>query len=105
MNKLLTAGALCGLVSSTAAFADEVKVTMAGMTYSPSTISVSVGDTIRFVNDGSADHNVFVPTAEFAMDLGKQEPGSETVITVGKAGTFEVECVFHGHMLTVVEVK
>lgn len=85
--------------------AAEVKVTMAGMAYSPAVISASVGDTIRFVNDGQADHNVFVPTAEFATDLGKQEPGSETVMLVGKAGTFEIECVFHSHMHAVVEVK
>lgn len=84
--------------------AEEFTVTMAGASYQPDRITASVGDTIRFVNDDVTDHNVFIPTAGHATDLGGQEPGSETVLPLGKAGTFDVECVIHPDMLTVVEV-
>lgn len=105
MKNILFAGGVSILLSPSWVAAAEITVTMAGMKYTPAQISASVGDTIRFVNDGDADHNVFVPTAQFATDLGKQEPGKEAVMTVGRAGTFEIECVFHSHMHAVVEVK
>jgi plastocyanin len=60
---------------------------------------------VRFVNDDDIDHNVFVPTVGHAVDLGRQEPGSEATLTLGRPGTFEVECVFHPHMLTTVHVE
>ena len=85
--------------------AEEIVVTMAGAQYGPSEISASVGDTLRFVNDGDVDHNVFVPTKGHAIDLGKQEPGSEATYTLGKAGTFDLECVFHETMTASVEVS
>lgn len=85
--------------------AAEFTVTMVGMEYRPTRITAAIGDTIRFVNDDPMDHDVFVPTAGHAVDLGKQGPGSEAVLVLGKAGNFDVECVFHSTMLTTVEVR
>lgn len=85
--------------------AAEITVSMSGHEYQPAQISATVGDTIKFVNDDETNHNVFIPTAGFATDLGKQEPGQMATLNVGKAGKFEVECVFHSKMLTTVEVK
>ena len=95
---------LCATVITHQAAAEEIVVTMSGANYAPSEMNASVGDTIRFVNDDGADHNVFVPTASHALDLGKQEPGSELVLTLRAPGTFQVECVFHSHMHLKVEV-
>jgi plastocyanin len=85
--------------------AAEITVLMSNHEYQPTQVAASVGDTIRFVNNDGTDHNVFIPTAGFASDLGKQEPGQEKTLTVGKTGKFDVECVFHPGMLTTVEVK
>lgn len=84
--------------------AAEHVVRMAGAGYTPDRIDARVGDTIRFVNDDGMNHDVFVPTAGHGIDLGRQEPGDERVMTLGKAGTFEAECVFHDHMLLTVAV-
>jgi plastocyanin len=105
MRRHLFASLVVAVLTGNHASAAEITVTMAGSSYQPASISAAVGDTIRFVNDDSDKHNVFVPTAGFALDLGTQEPSQETVLTVQKAGLFEVECVFHSHMMTVVEVK
>ncbi len=86
------------------AAAEEFLVTMAGSDYSPASISASTGDTIRFVNNDDTAHNVFVPTATHALDLGAQEPGSETELMLRSTGSFDVECVFHANMLLTVEV-
>ncbi len=91
-------------LSAAAANAEEIVVTMSGSSYAPGVISAAVGDTIRFVNDDATDHNVFVATAGFAMDLGKQEAGSEAMFVLRAPGRFEVECVFHAHMIIDVEV-
>ena len=100
--------ALCGafiLASLGGALAAEHVVTMKGAAYSPETVTAAIGDTVRFVNDDDQNHDVFVPSAGYALDLGKQEPGQETSYVLGKAGTFTVECVFHSNMMTTVEVK
>ncbi len=99
--------ALAGAVAAfgAPAWAAEHVVTMAGMAYAPAEVEARVGDTIRFVNRDTLDHDVFVPTVGFGIDLGKQEPGAETTMVLGKPGSFEVECVFHPDMLTKVIVR
>lgn len=92
------------LTAAIPASAAEHMVRMSGANYSPSQIDGRVGDTIRFVNDDTVNHDVFVPTGGFGIDLGRQEPGDERAMPLGKAGAFEVECVFHGHMLLTVSV-
>ena len=86
------------------AVADEVAVTMAGGKFTPAIIKLKVGDAIRFVNDDTAAHNVFVPTKGFSVDLGIQQAGKTTMLLVAKAGKFEVECVIHQGMSMKVEV-
>lgn len=103
--RVLLSTSLCIAAFAQQAMAEEFVVTMAGSNYQPASTSASVGDTIRFVNDDVADHNVFVPTASHALDLGKQEVGSEAELVLRTPGTFEVECVFHDHMLLTVEVS
>lgn len=96
---------LMSLIAATPIAAAEITVTMKGRQYTPAAITAAVGDTLRFVNDGAADHNVLVVTSGHALDLGKQEPGQQTTMTLHRAGSFEVECVFHDNMLLNVEVK
>lgn len=103
MRGFVFAAAAAALAS--AAEAAEHVVAMEGMAYVPDTLAARVGDTVRFVNRDGMDHDVFVPTVGYAVDLGKQEPGQEAVLPLGKAGRFEVECVFHPNMLLTVEVE
>lgn len=81
------------------------QVSMLGSVYSPSRLSARVGDTIRFVNDDGETHAVFVPTRGFAADLGNQRPSETREIALWRAGRFEIECVPHGDMKLVVEVR
>ena len=92
------------LSSAPGAQAAEHLVAMQDATYTPARIEARVGDSIRFVNRDPVDHEVFVPTVGHAVDLGKQEPGKEAGLALGRPGRFEVECVFHPEMLLTVEV-
>lgn len=87
------------------AVAAEHLVAVEGGAYRPATIAAVRGDTIRFVNQDPADHNVFVPTVGFATDLGKLEPDKSQLLPLVRAGRFEVECVNHPNMLLTVEVR
>jgi plastocyanin len=103
MRFLLFFALLEALAAGAAGAADHT-VTMAGLQYQPPALTARVGDVIRFVNDDGTDHHVFVPTAGFAVDSGPQKPGTTVEMPLAKAGTFEVECVFHPHMLLKVTV-
>jgi plastocyanin len=92
------------LVAAQGVAAEHI-VRMAGMTYQPAAIHARVGDVIRFLNDDSADHEVFVPTKGFGVDLGVQKPGQATELPLTRKGSFEVECVIHPHMLLKVNVR
>jgi len=93
------------LLTALPAEAAEHVIRMAGQQYEPAEIKAAKGDSIRFVNDDDTAHEVYVPTVGFGLDLGKQEPGEERVITLATDGSFEVECVFHPHMLLTVTVE
>lgn len=86
------------------ASAAEHTIRMAGMNYQPAVVQAKVGDSIRFVNDDSADHNVLIPTKGFGADLGAQKPGQATGLKLLKKGSFEAECVLHPHMLLKVTI-
>ena len=93
------------LLTAAPAEAAEHVIRMAGQQYEPAEIKAAKGDSIRFVNDDDTAHDVYVPTVGFGLDLGKQEPGEERAIRLAKDGSFEVECVFHPHMLLTVTVE
>src|SRR5687768_421257 len=73
-RRIMTTSAVIVGLHSTAGAAEMHTITMAGMTYTPATITVRVGDNIRFINDDTVDHVVFVPTVGHAIDLGGQKP-------------------------------
>lgn len=86
------------------AAAAEIEIRMGGGQYAPAKVEAKVGDVLRFVNDDGADHAVFVPTKGHGLDLGAQKPGEARTYTVRKPGSFDVECVQHGHMAMSVNV-
>ena len=105
MRKILQLAGLMSIASVGAqAAAAEHVVRMAGMNYQPAAIQARVGDVIRFTNDDAVDHEVFVPTKGFGVDLGVQKPGQNAELPLTRRGSFEVECVIHPHMLLKVTV-
>lgn len=104
MQYFRLAALILALFFSRSLLAADHTIKMAGMNYQPAVLKAKVGDSIRFVNDDSADHNVLIPTKGFGADLGTQKPGQATELTLARKGSFEAECVFHSHMLLKVTV-
>ncbi|MBW3582423.1 MAG: cupredoxin domain-containing protein [Euryarchaeota archaeon] len=77
---------------------DTDKVTLRDDTFSPSQVTADVGDTVRFVNDGSRLHTVTVVIAgddNIRKDT-ELEPGQETSMSIDRQTDYTVYCRYHG---------
>jgi plastocyanin len=93
---------------STAASGSNV-VTLSGLAFSPTSLTVKAGATVTFQNKDTVDHTVTngkdgTPVANPAFD--KSLPAGQSVdITFGTAGTFNVTCKIHSTMNMTVTVQ
>jgi len=74
--------------------AETKAVTIKDFEFDPKSISVSVGDTITWTNDGPSPHTVSADDAGF--DSGNLDKGATFSHTFDKAGTFAYYCKYHG---------
>ena len=70
--------------------ADEYTVSMKGQTFSPRSLSIRPGDTIRFVNDDRVSHNVYSMTPGHFFSSGRRAPGKHAVFVFNRPGAFDV---------------
>lgn len=62
--------------------------------YSPASVSVAVGDTVTWANNGQAQHSATADDGSF--DTGVFGPGVTRSQTFNQAGTFSYFCTVHG---------
>lgn len=88
---------------------EETLVTLSGFAFQPTELTVSVGDTVRFINEDSAPHTVTEGTngnADADAAFNEQVNGGEWIeVTFDEAGDFNVTCLFHSNMNMVVHVE
>lgn len=88
---------------------DDLQVDLVSFQFDPTELSVSVGDTVRFINGDSAPHTVTEGTNGNAADgarFDEQVAAGEWVeVTFDEAGDYDVTCLFHGTMNMVVHVE
>ncbi len=77
-------------------------VTIASFAFSPASVSVSVGDTVVFVNNASVAHTATATDGSF--DTGTIQPGGSASVTFTSAGTFSYLCSIHTSMTGTVTV-
>ncbi len=86
-----------------------MQVDLVNFAFDPTEITVSVGDTVRFVNGDTAAHTVTEGTNGSAADdarFDEQVAAGESVeITFDEAGDYDVTCLFHANMNMVVHVE
>lgn len=91
---------VCTLLSA----ADHV-IDQKGKAFSPTKLTISVGDTITFKNSDPFAHNAFTDDEANEFDIGMQSSNTDKTITIKKAGTFNIECAIHPNMLLEVIAK
>lgn len=79
-----------------AAHAKSFTVQIKGMAFSPNSLSVSAGDTIKFVNRDGAPHTATADDGSF--DTGRLSKGQSKTIKISKAGSFGYFCGVHPSM-------
>ncbi|MBI2038051.1 MAG: cupredoxin family copper-binding protein [Candidatus Magasanikbacteria bacterium] len=81
----------------------KVSAAIAGFSFQPNSITISVGDTITWTNNDGAPHTV--TAGEGSFDSGALSSGRTFSKTFTTAGTYSYVCNFHGSMHGTVIVK
>ena len=68
-------------------------------------LQIAKGDTVRFTNDDSFIHQVYVRAAAMKFESREQEPGQVVDVLFPAFGNFEVRCEIHPKMLLNVSVR
>jgi plastocyanin len=82
-----------GLVTASVLAADQ-DVAISGFSYSPSTVTISVGDTVTWTNSDAQAHTA----TGNGWNTGELGNGDSGTITFGAAGTFDYVCAIHPTM-------
>jgi len=91
-----------GLISSSAQAA-IVDVDIVEFDFSPSSVAINLGDTVRWTNQGSISHS---STSDSALwDSGLLSPGQQFQHTFNAVGSFPYHCTPHPFMVGTVAVK
>lgn len=90
-----------GTSSGSTAPAAGATVTEQGFAFNPSSLTVKTGETVTFVNNDSAPHNVKIDGKE----LGPQANGESKTWTATKAGSYPFSCIIHPSMTGQVTVQ
>ena len=99
----LLAGAVA--TSPVGAAADEYTVLMKGQSFSPTTLRIEPGDTVRFVNEDTVNHNVYSLTPDHFFTSGGTEPGKQVRFVFSRPGAFDVmSAAYYDTMKLHVEV-
>lgn len=94
-----------GFASSPGAVAAEYTVTQKGKKFSPGTLDIKIGDTVKFVNDDKRRHNVYSRTEGHEFNVRKQKPGEANSRKFDKAGKIAVKCAIHPKMRLTINVR
>jgi plastocyanin len=98
---------LATLLGSAAATAGAgiAMVSQKNRSFSLKNLQIMHGDHVKFLNEDTFTHQIFVHSPTMNYESDEQEPGTNVEIPFPTAGTFEVRCEIHPKMLLVVEVK
>lgn len=103
MKKILIT-IVCLFIGSTA-FAAEFEVGQKDKQFTKKTLTVKVGDSVKFTNNDPFFHNVFSLSDLKTFDLGSYPKGQSKSVTFDKPGTYDIECAIHPNMQMKLKVE
>lgn len=91
---------------TSAAQAAEVKIDQKDLKFVPSSVTIHVGDAVRFTNSDQFHHDVTIIRPDGTRDdKGLVEHGEEFAMTFIKPGVYLVRCRLHPFMAATITVK
>lgn len=82
-----------------------VEVSMANLAYSPATVTIKVGDSVRWTNVEATPHTVTSTLVNYKYDSGTLRQGQSFTQKYTLPGTYSYKCAFHGAMRGTVVVE
>jgi plastocyanin len=81
-----------------------VEISMKDFQFDPTTVTAKVGQTVKWTNDDTADHNVVATKGEDfkSKNFGK---GGTYEYKLDKAGTIDYVCTLHSNMKASITVE
>ena len=112
MTRRITAGVAAGaLILATAlvviarpSSAAQINVMIENYQYSPSALSVHVGDSVTWTNMDQAPHTVTTSSGPEKISSPTLQKGESFTFTFTKAGTYQYYCAVHPEMKASVTV-
>ncbi len=93
-----------GLATAGSALAANQAVAISGFSFSPATVTVSIGDTVTWTNSDAQAHTATADSA--AWDSGTiAGSGGTGAVTFSTAGSFPYHCTIHPTMTGTVTVQ
>jgi plastocyanin len=99
---MMGSGGMMGIGAGPTAPADT-SVRMAGSRFEPSTLTVAVGETVRWFNDDALPHTV--SATDGSWDSGNLAPGQAFERRFDTAGSYPYLCRYHPGMTGTIEVS
>lgn len=93
------------LWAAAASGAGLATVVQRGRAFTMPSVQIARGDTVRFVNEDTFLHQIFVQSANFDYESDEQSPGQTVDVRFTSAGTFMVHCHIHPKMALQVDVR
>lgn len=82
-----------------------IRISIVDFGFDPSTLTITEGTTVTWVNDGAVDHTtVSFEGGGKTWDSNILAPGAEYSVTFGEVGTYEYVCGLHPEMKGTIEV-
>lgn len=104
--KVLACILSASLAWAVVAFAGGVAlVSQKGRTFTATDLRIARGDIVRFMNEDSFLHQIYVHAPGLNFESDEQEPGASVDIRFPTSGSFEVRCEIHPKMLLNVTVR
>jgi plastocyanin len=93
-----------GVLAPVAADASDIRIEMRAGAYVPAEIRGRAGHTLTLVNHDAVQHQPFVPTTGWGVNVGDVKPGGTAGFPLARPGQFEIECAYHPGMRATVVV-
>lgn len=105
ISNIITTATVVACLGSVAASAAEHEVGQKDQQFTKTSVTVKVGDIVKFVNNDDIFHNVFSLSDAKLFDLGSYPKGEFRDVVFDVKGVVEVECAIHPDMKMTVNVE
>jgi plastocyanin len=99
---LLTASLMLGAFAAASGVA---LVSQKRRAFSVKSVQIAAGDTVRFTNEDTFVHQIYVEARALTFESDEQPPATSVEIRFPAAGDYEVRCHIHPKMLLNVNVR